>query len=81
MDAQEKEEIVADGIRDGRYDVARALVEAVMGGWYDHAPYTDLAQEIVDDPYCGVQTALEEYHARLVRALSLPKKLRKEMGR
>ena len=54
------EDQIEQTMRDGRHVVARALVERVYGAWYDHPPYTELAQEIVDDPYCGVDQALAE---------------------
>ena len=58
------EDEVGQSIDDGRFDVAVALVSAVMGGWHDHAPYADLAREIVEDPYVGVKMALEALDKR-----------------
>ena len=57
---EELEEIVGRAIRDGAYDVAMVLVEKAMGHWANHPPYTEMAEEIVNDPYVGVELALEE---------------------
>jgi hypothetical protein len=61
--------MIGDAIRDGRYDVAHALVVAVLGGWHDHPPYTDLAQEIVDDPYCGIAMVFKERDHQLAKEI------------
>jgi len=64
MTRQTKEEVVGDAIRDGRHDVARAIVQTVLGRWEDQPPYTDLAREIVDDPYYGVELVWSEMEAK-----------------
>lgn len=55
------EEVIGDGINDGRSDVARVLVELVYGDWHDFAPFTKLEVEIRHDPYVGVREALKRY--------------------
>ena len=56
------EEEVGKAINDGRYDVARALVTKLLGGWDDKpgSPSRTLAQEIVDDPYAGIELVLNK---------------------
>jgi hypothetical protein len=60
-----RQEQLHKNVLDGRYDVARVLVEKVFGNYYHHPPYTDVEQEIVDDPYVGVEAALNEYDRQL----------------
>ena len=52
------------GIPHGRFEVAKALVTSVYGEWYDHPPYTDLAEMIVKHPRDGCQQALMELEKR-----------------
>jgi hypothetical protein len=44
--------------------IAKAVVTALYGNWYDHPPYTDYAQAIVEDPTEGFRELLAVTKAR-----------------